>query len=77
MQSLLTDPAITAATVPVVGIELGRPALTGIRIALILLLLMGSGFFFVVRGRPVFAPPHTRSTRWSKRANAVAGSSNR
>jgi putative hemolysin len=46
-------PALAAAsvvnsalyTVPVVGIELGRPALTVIGIGLILLLLVGSGFF--------------------------------
>ncbi|WP_255150081.1 hemolysin family protein [Halorarius halobius] len=32
-------------TVPVVGIELGKPAITGIGAVMILLLLMGSGFF--------------------------------
>ena len=32
-------------TVPVVGVELGQPAVTAVGICLILLLLMGSGFF--------------------------------
>ncbi|MEF8800187.1 MAG: hemolysin family protein [Halapricum sp.] len=37
--------SITLYTVPVVGIELGQTAVTGIGILMILFLLMGSGFF--------------------------------
>jgi putative hemolysin len=49
----MTTPALAAAavgdvllyTVPVLGVELGRTAVTGVGIAMILCLLMGSGFF--------------------------------
>lgn len=48
MSSLLTATSganITLYTVPVLGIELGQTAVTGIGIVMILMLLMGSGFF--------------------------------
>jgi len=40
-----SEAAITLYTVPVVGVELGQTAVTGVGIVLILFLLMGSGFF--------------------------------
>lgn len=41
----LADPSNLLYTVPVVGVELGQTAVTGIGIGIILFLLMGSGFF--------------------------------
>jgi CBS domain containing-hemolysin-like protein len=43
--AVATAATVVQTTVPVVGIELGQTAVTGVGICLILLLLVGSGFF--------------------------------
>ncbi|MGM0591683.1 MAG: hemolysin family protein [Halobacteriota archaeon] len=45
MLTVASEVGITLYTVPIIGVELGQTAVTGIGIVMILILIMGSGFF--------------------------------